>query len=63
MNRLRLSLFAQAALAVYFQAVQWLPLGRWNLQCPSGDLVACGLGDQGLSVPGFEPLAILALEG
>jgi hypothetical protein len=32
MNWLRLSLLAQAVLAVYFQAIQWLPLGRWNYQ-------------------------------
>jgi len=60
---LRVSLFAQAALAVYFQAVQWLPLGRWNVQCPSGDQLACGLSHQGLSVPGFQPLGVMALEG
>lgn len=29
---LRNSIFTQAVLAVYFQAIQWLPLGRWNYQ-------------------------------
>ena len=60
---LRVSLVAQVILAAYFQAVQWLPLGHWNLQCPSGDQAACGLGSQGLSVPGFEAPSVLALEG
>ena len=32
MKWLNVSLLAQAALAVYVQAVQWLPLGRWNHQ-------------------------------
>ena len=32
MKWLRASLFAQAILAFYFQAVQWLPLGDWNYQ-------------------------------
>lgn len=63
MNWLRVSLTIQVALAIYFQAIQWLPLGRWNRQCPSKDWSACGLGDQGPSVPGFEPLGVLALEG
>ena len=63
MKWLRASLVAQAVLACYFQAVQWLPLGDWNIQCPSGDEIACGLGNQGLSVPGFQPLSVLALEG
>jgi hypothetical protein len=31
-NWLRVSLYAQALLAAYFQAVQWLPLGKWNYQ-------------------------------
>jgi hypothetical protein len=26
------SVFAQAALALYFQAINWLPLGSWNYQ-------------------------------
>ena len=63
MKWLRTSLFTQAILALYFQAIQWLPLGDWNNQCPSGDAVACGLGHQGLSVPGIKPLGVLALEG
>ena len=63
MKWLRVSLVAQAILACYFQAVQWLPLGNWNTQCPSGDEVACGLGHQGLSVPGFQPLSVLASAG
>ena len=29
---LRSSLLVQAALAFYFQIIQWLPLGRWNYQ-------------------------------
>ena len=32
MKWLRASLFTQAILAFYFQAVQWLPLGDWNYQ-------------------------------
>jgi hypothetical protein len=32
MKWLTASLFAQAILAVYFQVIQWLPLGRWNYQ-------------------------------
>lgn len=32
MKWLRASLFAQGALALYFQAIQWLPLGSWNYQ-------------------------------
>jgi hypothetical protein len=32
MKWLRASLVAQAILALYFQVIQWLPLGRWNLQ-------------------------------
>ena len=60
---LRASLFAQGMLAFYFQAIQWVPLGNWNIQCPSGDEVACGLGHQGLSVPGYQPLGVLALAG
>ncbi len=32
MNWLRASLFAQAILALYFQVIQWLPLGGWNYQ-------------------------------
>ena len=32
MNWLRISLFAQAVLALYFQLIQWFPLGRWNHQ-------------------------------
>lgn len=63
MKWLRASLFAQAILAFYFQAIQWLPLGDWNTQCPSGDEIACGLGNQGLSVPGYQPLGVLAFEG
>ena len=63
MKWLRTSLFAQAILASYFQAIQWLPLGDWNNQCPSGDEIACGLGSQGLSVPGYQPLSVLAFEG
>jgi hypothetical protein len=63
MTWLRASLFAQVLLALYFQAIQWLPLGDWNTQCPSGDEIACGLGNQGLSVPGYQPLSVLAFEG
>ena len=63
MRWLRASLVAQAILASYFQAVQWLPLGNWNTQCPSGDEIACGLGNQGLSVPGYQPLIVLAFAG
>lgn len=29
---LRFALFAQIALAIYFQLVVWIPLGRWNYQ-------------------------------
>lgn len=32
MEWLKASLFSQAILALYFQVVQWLPLGRWNYQ-------------------------------
>jgi hypothetical protein len=32
MKWLKASLVAQALLAVYFQLIQWLPLGRWNYQ-------------------------------
>jgi hypothetical protein len=32
MSWLRVSLVAQAILALYFQVIQWLPLGRWNFQ-------------------------------
>ena len=32
MKWLRASLYAQAVLALYFQLIQWLPLGRWNHQ-------------------------------
>jgi cytochrome b subunit of formate dehydrogenase len=32
MKWLRASLFAQAILALYFQLIQWLPLGQWNHQ-------------------------------
>ena len=32
MKWLRVSLIAQAILALYFQTVQWFPLGRWNYQ-------------------------------
>jgi hypothetical protein len=32
MKWLRVSLFAQAVLALYFQVIQWFPLGRWNYQ-------------------------------
>jgi hypothetical protein len=32
MKWLRASLFAQAILALYFQVIQWLPLGSWNYQ-------------------------------
>ena len=32
MKWLRASLFAQAILALYFQVIQWIPLGRWNYQ-------------------------------
>ena len=31
-NWLRFSVLAQAALAFYFQGIQWLPLGRWNYE-------------------------------
>jgi hypothetical protein len=32
MKWLKASLFSQAILALYFQVIQWLPLGRWNSQ-------------------------------
>ena len=32
MQWLRVSLIAQVILALYFQIVQWVPLGRWNFQ-------------------------------
>jgi hypothetical protein len=32
MKWLKASLFSQAILALYFQVIQWLPLGRWNYQ-------------------------------
>jgi hypothetical protein len=32
MKWLRASLFFQAFLALYFQLIQWLPLGNWNYQ-------------------------------
>jgi hypothetical protein len=32
MKWLKASLFTQAILALYFQAIGWLPLGRWNYQ-------------------------------
>src|SRR5687768_10191757 len=32
MKWLKASLFSQAILALYFQVMQWLPLGRWNYQ-------------------------------
>jgi hypothetical protein len=32
MKWLSASLFAQAILAIYFQVIQWLPLGSWNYQ-------------------------------
>lgn len=32
MTWLRASLVAQVSLALYFQVIQWLPLGRWNYQ-------------------------------
>lgn len=32
MNWLRVSLFAQAILALYFQVIQWFPLGNWGYQ-------------------------------
>lgn len=32
MKWLRVSLLSQALLAVYFQLIQWLPLGSWNYQ-------------------------------
>jgi hypothetical protein len=32
MKWLHASLIAQAILALYFQVIQWLPLGRWNRQ-------------------------------
>lgn len=32
MNWLRVSLYVQAVLALYFQVVQWFPLGNWNYQ-------------------------------
>lgn len=32
MTWLRASVFAQAILALYFQVIQWLPLGNWNYQ-------------------------------
>lgn len=32
MKWLRVSLYAQAVLALYFQVVQWFPLGNWNYQ-------------------------------
>jgi hypothetical protein len=53
LRSLRVSLWAQAALALYFQAVQWLPLGRWNYQP----------GDSSLSPFNNVPLAILASAG
>ena len=63
MKWLRTSLVIQAILAGYFKTIQWLPFGNWNKQCPSGDEVACGLGNQVLSVSGYQPLGVLALEG
>jgi hypothetical protein len=32
MKRSRVAWVAQGGLAAYFQAIQWLPLGRWNYQ-------------------------------
>ena len=32
MRWLRVSLCAQAILAIYFQVIQWFPLGNWNYQ-------------------------------
>ena len=32
MTWLKASLISQALLALYFQAISWLPLGRWNYQ-------------------------------
>ena len=62
MQWLRVSLFAQAILAGYFQLFQWVPLGAWNNQCPSNNCDPnIGLG--ALSVPGYLPLGVLALQG
>lgn len=50
---LRLAILTQAALALYFQAIQWLPLGRWNYQPQNS----------GLTPFSNVPLLVLAGEG
>lgn len=53
MRWLRLSLLAQAILALYFQGVQWLPLGSWNYQPEHSSL----------SPFSNVPLSVLAVQG
>ena len=53
MRWLRLSLFAQAILALYFQVIQWLPLGSWNYQPEHS----------GLTPFSNLPLSVLAVQG
>ncbi len=50
---LRLSLFAQTILAIYFQTVQWIPLGNWNYQPEQSSL----------SPFSNLPLSVLAVQG
>ncbi len=40
---LRLSIVAQVVLALYFQAIVWLPLGKWNYQPGSEPLLRAAL--------------------
>ncbi len=43
-NSLRISIVAQFALALYFQAIVWFPLGKWNYQAGSEPLLSAALG-------------------
>jgi hypothetical protein len=60
MKWIRVSLIAQAVLAVYFQAIQWLPLGRWNRQ-PGFTPFAVQLSRGGGSAGDFLVLASFAI--
>ncbi len=57
---LRISLVAQVVLAIYFQLIQWIPLGKWNYQPGNSSLIQqCLTGKIDISDIGFTLLFAL----
>jgi hypothetical protein len=59
-NWLRIACFTQVLLAVYFQLIQWVPLGKWNYQ-PGFDPLAIQAARGHLEVQDVVYVALFAL--